>query len=142
MARSASIDPLHLDNFWLGTDSIIGKYDESKADKAAERLSEKNLYSNPTIFKWCWWTGLGVWVALHGEDAFEGNRHLFLNAGAKAGTESTNYCEQVLAVVTPHIEELLQHIAPNRFNPYGLRKRLSNPCHIGNHTGAFPSKYS
>jgi hypothetical protein len=114
--------PLRLDNFRLGTDSIIGKYDESKADKAAERLSEKNLYSNPTNFKWCWWTGFGVWVALRGEDAFENNRHLFLSESVKPGTESTNYCEQVLSVVTPHIEELMQHIAPSKFNPYGLRK--------------------
>jgi hypothetical protein len=122
MARSASIDPLRLDNFRLGPDSIIGKYDDSKSDKAAERLSEKNLYSNPTKFQWCWWTGFGVWVALRGEDAFKDDCHLFLNAGAKPGTESTNYCEQVLSVVAPHMEELMQHIAAKRFNPYGLRK--------------------
>jgi hypothetical protein len=74
------------------------------------------------MFKWCWWTGFGVWVALRGEDAFEGNRHLFLSSNAKPGTESTNYCKQVLLVVTPHTEELMQHIAVSRFNPYGLRK--------------------
>jgi len=32
MARSASIDPLAFHNFTLGNDSIIGKYDDSKAD--------------------------------------------------------------------------------------------------------------
>jgi len=42
MARSALIDCLSLHNFSLGVDSIIIKYDESKADKSGERLSEKN----------------------------------------------------------------------------------------------------
>ena len=47
MARSASIDPLHTDNFKLGSDSLIAKYDDSKTDKNAERLSEKIVYANP-----------------------------------------------------------------------------------------------
>jgi hypothetical protein len=38
MARSASIDPLAFHHFNLGVDSIIGKYDDSKADKIGERL--------------------------------------------------------------------------------------------------------
>ena len=43
MARSASIDPLTLQNFRIGTDSIIGKYDKAKMDQAGERLSEKTF---------------------------------------------------------------------------------------------------
>lgn len=41
MARCASVDPLGFHNFSLGQDSLIVKYDDSKADKDGERLSEK-----------------------------------------------------------------------------------------------------
>jgi hypothetical protein len=44
---SSFIAPLGFHNFSLGSDSIIGKYDDSKADKAGERLTEKNLYASP-----------------------------------------------------------------------------------------------
>ena len=51
MARSASVDPLHTGNFTLGADLIIIKHDDSKSDKNAERLSEKNVYVNPKNWK-------------------------------------------------------------------------------------------
>lgn len=59
MARSSSIDCLGLHNFSLGVDSIIIKYDESKADKAGERLSEKNIFANPKEWRMCTWLSLG-----------------------------------------------------------------------------------
>lgn len=59
MARSASIDCLAFHNFRLGTDSIIIKYDDSKADKAGEKLSEKNVYANPLDWIQCPWLALG-----------------------------------------------------------------------------------
>ena len=70
MAKSASVDPLRLGNFQLGVDSIICKYDESKADKEAKRLSKKNIYANPNTMLECQWTALGVWIALKGEQGF------------------------------------------------------------------------
>ena len=60
MARSSSIDPLGFHNLKIGNDSIKLKYDDSKADKAGERLSEKNIYANPKEWKLCWLTGLGL----------------------------------------------------------------------------------
>lgn len=59
MARSSSIDCLGFHNFGLGLDSIIIKYDESKADKAGEKLSEKNVYAHTTDWKKCTWLALG-----------------------------------------------------------------------------------
>ena len=46
MARCASVDPLGFHNFSLGQDSLIVKYDDSKADKDGDRLSEKHIYAN------------------------------------------------------------------------------------------------
>ena len=75
MGRPVSIDPLRFRNFKLGTDSIIGKYDEAKAQKDGEKLSEKNLYANPQNYQMCLWTGLGVWCALM-EDHLLNHKHL------------------------------------------------------------------
>ena len=47
MARGALIDPLHFSNFTLGVDSIVIKYNDSKADKNAKQLAKKNIYANP-----------------------------------------------------------------------------------------------
>jgi hypothetical protein len=76
MARSASIDPLHVGNFSIGTDSIIGKYDDSKADKNAERLSEKNIYANPFDWRQCFYTSIGIYTALRGESKMKDNPKL------------------------------------------------------------------
>ena len=43
MARSASIDSLHTDNFKLGPDSLIAKYDDSKTDKNAEYCQRRTF---------------------------------------------------------------------------------------------------
>jgi hypothetical protein len=125
MARSASIDPLHFGNFKLGLDSIIVKYDDSKADKNAERLAEKNIFANPNDWRLCYWTGLCVWVTLCGEEHFKNNTHLFLKRGVKFGTASSKYCEHLDAVVEPHSEEVSNHMEQTRFNAYGLRKGSS-----------------
>lgn len=121
MARCASIDPLALRHFTLGADSLVGKYDLSKADQAGERLSEKNIYAN--VFEWrlCCWTAMGVWLALRGEQMDE-NGSFFLDKGVKAGVAAKKYCEQVIGVVSPHIETLKNHMRESSFNPYGLRK--------------------
>ena len=58
MARSISIDPLVFHNFTVASDSIVGKYDDSKTDKAGERLSEKKSMLTLTIGQ-C----VGGWVS-------------------------------------------------------------------------------
>jgi len=66
MARSASIDCLAFHNFSIGLDLIVIKYDATKADKAGEKLSEKNAYANPLDWTLCTWTALGEsWFFLY-----------------------------------------------------------------------------
>ena len=60
MAQSAHIDPLKLHNLRLGTNSIMVKHDESKADKQVPRLAPKNFCPNPCDHEPCHFTGLGV----------------------------------------------------------------------------------
>ena len=122
VARSASIDPLGLSNFKVGPDSLIGKYDNSKADRAGERLSEKNIFANPYDWTQCFWTGLGVWLALRVDEMKNTHEKLFLNAGNKLGSAATKYCEQVATIAKRHSGEVQNHMDPKRFNPYGLRK--------------------
>jgi len=116
MARSASIDSLSFANFRPGTDSIIGKYDNSKMDKAGERLSEKNIFGNAKDFRLCYWTGMGVWIALRGNKV-NGNNKLFLDKGVKEGTCASKYCEQVSTLVAPYKQQISVHMDSTRFNP-------------------------
>lgn len=136
MARSASIDPLSFANFRPGTDSIIGKYDNSKMDKAGERLSEKNLYANANDFRLCYWTAMGIWIALRG-NKMKGNNRLFLDKGVKEGTCAAKYCEQVATLVAPYKQHIAAQMDSTRFNPYGLRKGAAT--HAVSGTTAPPS---
>ena len=77
MARSALINPLHTGNFCAGTDSIIVKYDTTKADKNAERLSEKNIFGNPFDWRCCFWTDLGLWIVIRGDVKMTDNDRIF-----------------------------------------------------------------
>ena len=121
MARCASIDPLAFHNFKLGQDSIICKYDDQKADKTGEKLSEKNIYANPHDWTMCFWTGLRIYVAINC-DALASHERLFLRENVKEGSASKRYCEQLLTLVDNHQAEVMAHVRPDCFNPYGLRK--------------------
>jgi len=99
MARSASIDPLAFHNFKIGQDSTICKHDDQKADKTGERLSEKNICVNPFEWTQCFWTGMGICVALNC-DALASHEQLFLKEGVKEGAASTRCCEQLITIIT------------------------------------------
>ena len=90
IARSISIDPLAFHNMRLGSDSIILKYDETKADKEADKLSERNLYANPHDFSQCVFTGLGIHCALN-QDKLSVTELLFAKPTTKPGTAAGAY---------------------------------------------------
>ena len=121
MAQCASIDPLGLHNMKLGSDSLVIKYDDSKADKSGERLSEKNIYANLIEWQECFWTGMGVWLALREGEGVMGDC-LFLNEGVSEGTASKKYCKQVVGMVQPHLDTVKNHMNAEKFNPYVTRK--------------------
>jgi len=88
MARSVLIDQLVFYIFKIDQDSTICKYDDQKADKTGERLSEKNIYANPHEWTQCFWTRMGIYVALNC-GALASNEWLFLKEGVKEGAAST-----------------------------------------------------
>ena len=139
IARSASIDPLGFHNYWNGQDSIICKYDDSKADKTGEKLAEKNLYANPFDYTQCSWTGLGIYTALNC-DALSMHERFFLAKDVKEGTAAKRYCEQLVTVIADHHQEVMNHIRPEHFNPYGLRKGSATFAVSGTtHSPSLPS---
>ena len=139
MARSASIDPLAFHNFKIGQDSTICKYDDQKADKTGERLSEKNIYANPFEWTQCFWTGMGIYVALNC-DALASHERLFLKEGVKEGAASTRHCEQLVTIITKHKNEVLTQMRLDHFNPYGLRKGSATHAVSGTtHAPSLPS---
>jgi hypothetical protein len=136
MARSASIDCLGFHNFSLGTDSLVVKYDDSKADKAGEKLSEKNLYANPLDWTMCPWLGLGVYFCVNCGNLGE-NERLFLKHGRKEGISSTKYNEQMSSLVRGMENSVSPHMNVAKLNPYGLRKGAAT--HAVSGTTAAPS---
>jgi hypothetical protein len=121
MARCASIDPLGFHNFTLGADSLICKYDDSKADKDGERLSEKNTYANPENYLLCFWTGMGIWCALN-VDSLSGSEKLFLSPTAQEGSAACRYQEQLMGLVEANMDAVIHHIRISHMNAYGIRK--------------------
>ena len=121
MARCASIDPLGFHNVKLGVDSLVVKYDDSKADKAGEKLSEKNIFANPFQWQECFWTGMGVWLALREGEGQTGDC-FFLHNGLLEGNASKKYAEQLVGMIQPHLTTVGNHINIKKFNPYGTRK--------------------
>ena len=136
MARSASIDSLGFHNFSLGLDSLVVKYDDSKADKAGEKLSEKNLYANPLDWTMCTWLGLGVFCCIN-KGNLSVNERLFLKDGTKEGAGSTKYHEQVVGLVRGMENSISPHMKVEKLNPYGLRKGAAT--HAVSGTTAAPS---
>ena len=122
MARSASVDPLKRTNFKLGMDSFVVKCNDSKTDKQAEQLSEKNICASPHNWTMCCWTGLEICMSLRGEIQMKGNPRLFLGSGVKFGSASRSCVKQLTTVVDNHREELVTHIAEERFNLHSLQK--------------------
>ena len=122
MARCASIDPLGFHNFRVSAQDSLGcKYDDQKADKSGERLSEKNIYANPFEWTQCWWTGLGIYAALNVRQ-LAAHERLFLAPGVEEGAASSRYSEQLMSIVGDHRDEVMALMRPDHFNPYGLRK--------------------
>ena len=137
MARSASIDCLGFHNFTVGSlDSIAIKYDETKADKAGEKLSSKNVYANPIDWTMCTWLGLGVYCCVFQANLVECER-LFLKKGTQEGTASTKYHEQVVGLVRGMESSISPHMKVEKLNPYGLRKGAAT--HAVSGTTAAPS---
>jgi hypothetical protein len=67
MARLASIDPLGFHNISKGVDSIVIKYDDSKADNAREKVSPKNIFANPFNPNICSFLALGCYFCINRE---------------------------------------------------------------------------
>ena len=136
MARSANIGPLKLHNFKLGIDLIIVKFDDSKADKQAQRLALKNVYAHPFDFRLCYFTGLGIHVALS-KDKMKGTKSLFLSKDAKEGSGPKSCVEQLQSIVDRHKEEIETHMSLTGFNPHGLWKGAAT--HATSGTAMAPS---
>ena len=121
MARCASVDPLGFHNISVGLDSIKCSYDDSKADKDGEKLSEKNIYANPLVYRQCFWTSFAVYCCIHSESLCLYEK-LFLKSGSKEGSAGGRYQEQLLGLLKSKRQIVMNHIRLEHANAYGLRK--------------------
>ena len=60
MTRSISIDCIGFSNLKRGTDSIVVKYDDTKADTAGENCHNKNFNVNPQDPVVCVFLDIGI----------------------------------------------------------------------------------
>ncbi len=121
MAHCVSVGPPGFHNFSLGANSLICKYNNSKADKDEEKLSEKNTYANPENYLLCFWTGLGIWCALN-VDNLSGSEKLFLSPTAQEGSAACRYQEQLMGLVEANMDAVIHHICISHMNAYGIQK--------------------
>ena len=119
MARAISMDPLGFHNISLGSDSMKIKYDDSKADMAGERLSEKNIYTNPFDWQLCWWTLFGIYCAIN-VDQLTRHEKLFHKQGSKEGVYAQSYQEQLLDAIKENSDEVKIHMRLDHANACGI----------------------
>ena len=84
-------------------------------------MSEKNIYANPTDYKFCWWTAAGFYICIQ-KDAIAQNEKLFLGLAAKEQTAAARYQEQLLGLIKEKSAIVKNYIRLPKANAYGLRK--------------------
>ena len=122
MARSINVDTLTIQNFSMGTDSMIVQYDDTKTDKKGEKTTPKNIYANPFDFKICPFVALGVYFAIF-EELFDKERqYIFINQGCELGSASDKYCKALRNLFSENKDILSEYIRPDHANAHGTCK--------------------
>ena len=121
MARSISIDHICFTNMKRGTDSVIAKYNETKIDKAGEKCTNKNIYTNLTDPSIYFFTTLGIYCSY--ESVLLITREgIFLKENAKFGTAAHRFCSRLKKVIENYAEVADGYECSNHANSHGIRK--------------------
>ena len=108
MAWTINVDGIGFRHLTKGTDSIKIKYFKTKADQEGNKCQHKNIYANPFNPKVCFFTGMGVYLALNA--SVLGSRYtFFLQNGTKDGTVSLNFFGSLAKLLTS-TRQLFKHI--------------------------------
>lgn len=137
MARPINVDDISLNNFSLGVDSVIIKFNDTKKDKKGKRVSPKNCYSYPMDPTVCLTTSLAVYlITTDNEWVSESKKHLFIHSGSKAGSGSSRFNSKFADMGKKIRSKISEFIRLDHFDPYGLRKGSST--HASTSTTAPP----
>ena len=121
MARSINIDCLGWHNLKKGEDSIVVKYDETKADKSGESCSDKNIYANPQDWYVCWYTCLGIYCCFYCTTLSERDS-LFIEKNEKTGSAASAFCAALATLLDKFDECVNSYIRVHHANVHGIRK--------------------
>jgi hypothetical protein len=105
-----------------GVDSIVIKYDDSKADNAREKVSLKNIFANPFNPYICS-LALGCYFCINRE-TFTTNDKIYEKRG-KDGSAAPTYCSQLSILILKYIELVNANARPDHSNTHGIRKGAS-----------------
>ena len=130
MARSINIDCIGFSSFKRGTDSIIVKYDDTKADKTGENCNNKNLYANPSDPTVCLFLSFGLYCASE-SSSLALMRNLFIAVGAKLGRGAETFCHHLGLIVEKFEDCVSCFIRCDRANSHGIRKGGSRHASSG-----------
>ena len=121
MARTINVDSFSFRNLTLGTDSIKVKYFRTKADQEGKKCQHKNIYANPFNPKVCFFTGMGIYCAVHA--SILGTRNtFFLKVNTLAGTASSSFCRFLSALCKEYKVVVAEHVRMEHCNAHGIRK--------------------
>jgi hypothetical protein len=121
MARSINIDCIGWHNMRRGEDSIVVKYDDTKSDKAGEKCSNKNLYSNPNDMYVCWYMALRCYCCIYSVSLAERD-FLFIEVLKKIGTAADNFCKQLSSLVSKYSDVVDEYVQVHHCNVHGICK--------------------
>jgi hypothetical protein len=121
MARSINIGVLGLHNFRLGEDSVICKYDKTKADQAGEKVADKNIYANPFDPLTCPHLALAIWL-WYDSSNLEFSEAFFKRNETEDNAASNRYCSQISELMRQKCEIVREYIRVEHANSHGTRK--------------------
>ena len=122
MARPISVEPLSLQNFTVGQDSIKVKFNWSKADQEGDRCGFKHVYANPHNPTVCPFLALGIYLSTNSMK-FENTPLLFQDSfQATKKKSSKKYTDHLTQLFIRHEPIVRQFMRPHMAKPYGLRK--------------------
>ena len=121
MARSINIGALAYHNFQTGDDYIKIRYDNTKSDKAGEKVRDKHVYANPFNPLCCPILALGVWFSLE-LTRLGTNTSLFGCSNMEEEAPSNRYTSLLRLLLKANIKTISKFIRRNHANGNGIWK--------------------
>ena len=131
MGRTVNVDPLGFHNLRKSQhDSVVIKYDDNKADKKGEKVTPKNIYSNPAKPFVSFNLALGCYLCLNQNKFKRDSDKIFLASGGEKSASNT-FSKALNKLIKGKRDDeerrirqgiVREHCRDGHFHPHGVRK--------------------